>query len=167
MASISNLVAALFLGGSVLVGAQGSRAQTVETCYLVRAEVETALGAQIRDEPPLERAQPNGSAFCTFAIRRVLRDSRYRILFVRIDVHANDRQARARGVRWMSGSGEIPRVGISNLGDEAWYGGMTAFRKGSTTVVVNVTGDLVANVSGPRDREIEERIARLIGARLP
>lgn len=167
MPSIANHVAALTIGCSILFGAQDLRAQSVETCYLTRAEVEAALGAQIRDEPPLERAQPNGSAFCTFAIRRVLRDSRYRILFVRIDVHANERQARARGVRWMSGTGEIPRVAVANLGDEAWYGGMTAFRKGSTIVVVNATGDLVANVSGARDREIEERLARLIGARLP
>ncbi len=167
MPSIANLFAALTVGSSILFGAQGLSAQTVETCYLTRAEVEAALGAGIRDEPALERAQPNGSAFCTFAIRRVLRDSRYRILFVRIDVHPNERQARARGVRWMSGTGEIPRVAVANLGDEAWYGGMTAFRKGSTIVVVNATGDLVANVSGPRDREIEERLARLIGARLP
>ncbi len=167
MASIANLAAALLLGCGIVCSAQPLPAQTIDTCYLTRQEVEAAIGAAVREESPLERAQPNGSAFCTFAIRRVLRDSRYRIVFVRIDVHANERQARARGVRWMSGTGEIPRTAVANLGDEAWYGGMTAFRKGATTVVVNATGDLVVNVSGPRDREIEERLARLIAARLP
>jgi hypothetical protein len=32
---------------------------------------------------------------------------------------------------------------------------------------VNLTGERLANVSGPRDREIEEGLARLIAARLP
>jgi hypothetical protein len=134
---------------------------------LPRPEVESATGAQLRAGSPLERAQPNGSAVCTFALRRG-RDPNFRILlFVTIEAQPNERAARNRGVRWMSGVGEVPRVQIQGLGEEAWYGGMTAFRKGAVIVLVNLTGERLANVSGPRDREIEEGLARLIAARLP
>lgn len=121
----------------------------------------------MRGDSPLERGQPNGSAFCTYAVARPNRDQRYRFVFVRIDVHADERQARARGTRWMAGSGAIPRVPIPDLGDEAWHGGMLAFRRGNVTVVVDVTADLASHRCGPRDHEIEEQIARLIAARLP
>ena len=147
--------------------AVAAHAQTIESCYLTRQEVEAATGAQLREGSPLERAQPNGSAVCTFALRRG-RDPNYRtLLFVTIEAQASERQSRNRGVRWMSGVGEVPRIAIQGLGDEAWYGGMTAFRKGAVIVLINLTGDRLANISGPRDRETEERLARLIAARLP
>src|SRR5262249_51394327 len=118
-----------------------ARAQTLESCYLTRQEVESATGAQLREGSPPERAQPNGSAVCTFALRRG-RDPNFRtLLFVTIEVQANERAARNRGVRWMSGVGEVPRTQISGLGEEAWYGGMTAFRKGAIIVLVNLTGE--------------------------
>jgi hypothetical protein len=165
MAFRANAGAALAVMSCML--AVAARAQTLETCYLTREEVEAATGAQLREGSPLERAQPNGSAVCTFALRRG-RDANYRfLLFVTIEVQPNLRAARNRGVRWMSGVGEVPRVQIQGLGEEAWYGGMTAFRKGAVIVLVNLTGERLANVSGPRDREIEEGLARLIAARLP
>lgn len=161
----ANSGAALAVASCML--AVAARAQTVETCYLTRQEVETVTAMQLRDGSPLERAQPNGSAVCTFALRRG-RDPAYRILlFVTIEALASERQGRNRGVRWMSGVGEVPRIPVQGLGDEAWYGGMTAFRKGAVIVLVNMTGDRLANISGPRDRDIEERLARAIAARLP
>jgi hypothetical protein len=161
----ANAGAALAMAWCTLAGV--ARAQTIESCYLLRQEVEAATGAQLREGSALERAQPNGSAVCTFALRRG-RDPNFRtLLFVTIEVQANERQSRNRGVRWMSGVGEVPRVPLQNLGDEAWYGGMTAFRRGAVIVLINLTGDRLANISGPRDREIEERLARLIVGRLP
>jgi hypothetical protein len=161
----ANAGAALAVASCML--AVAARAQTLESCYLTREEVESATGTQLREGSPLERAQPNGSAVCTFALRRGRERDYRQLLFVTIEVQANERAARNRGVRWMSGVGEVPRVQIQGLGDEAWYGGMTAFRKSAVIVLVNLTGDRLANISGPRDREIEERLARLIAARLP
>jgi hypothetical protein len=166
MPLMANSAAAMAIACWALAAATAS-AQTVDTCYLTREEVEATTGGQLREGSPLERAQPNGSAVCTFVLRRG-RDTTYRtLMFVTIEHQINERQSRNRGVRWMSGVGEVPRVQIQGLGDEAWYGGMTAFRKGNTIVLINLTGDRLANVSGARDREIEERLARLIVARIP
>src|SRR5256885_1984633 len=71
----ANAGAALAVGSCRL--AVAARAQTIESCYRTRQEVEAATGAQLREGSPLERAQPNGSAVCTFALRRG-RDPNYR-----------------------------------------------------------------------------------------